>query len=408
MTIQRGFWPWAGPSTRNLGALALLCAVLPIVSSAQTFSNLFTFDQSDGANPGGTLVQGNDGDFYGTTTFGGAYGQGEVYKITAEGAITLLHSFCNPSDCTDGYQPSSGLILGSDGNFYGTTPVRVFKMTPSGGLTVLSNSIGSYARLLQGNDGNLYGTDQYNGKSTSKCGGPCGTIFRITSTGVVSIVHYFRGIDGYAPESGLAQDADGNFYGNASSGGAYNIGVVFKMNSSGAYTVLHSFSGEVDGCTPVAELIRATDGSFYGTTAFCGATTGDGSGTAFRITPSGRLTHLHSFNPVTGEEPHSGLLQASDGNFYGATLYGGNTAPSICPATCGSLYELTSSGKFRTLYEFCPQAGCSDGAAPSGGLVQGADGKLYGTTYFGGSTVCGPPSSCGTDFSVSLGLPAKP
>ena len=141
MTILQTLCFRGATSARRYGALVIFWAALSMASSAQTFSNLFTFDQGDGANPDGRLVQGNDGDFYGVTNLGGAYGQGEVYKVTTEGAITVLHSFCNPSDCTDGSQPAAGLILGKDGNFYGTTPTNVFEITPSGSLTVLSTSV---------------------------------------------------------------------------------------------------------------------------------------------------------------------------------------------------------------------------------------------------------------------------
>jgi uncharacterized repeat protein (TIGR03803 family) len=407
MTILQTLCFRGATSARRFGALVIFWAALSMASSAQTFSNLFTFDQGDGANPDGRLVQGNDGDFYGVTNLGGAYGQGEVYKVTTEGAITVLHSFCNPSDCTDGSQPAAGLILGKDGNFYGTTPTNVFEITPSGSLTVLSTSVGSYSPLVQGNDGNFYGTVQVDGNSTRKCGGPCGTIFRITSAGVVTTLHYFKGIDGWSPEGGLAQGTDGDFYGTTAEGGAYYSGVVFKVSSSGTYTLLHSFTGQMEGCQPVGELIQGTDGNFYGTTLDCGTKVGDGDGIAYKITPSGRLTILHSFN-ATGEWPRTGLVQASDGNFYGTTPYGGNSNSSICHPTCGSAYRLTPSGKFSTLYEFCSQSGCSDGAGPSGSLVQGADGKLYGATYYGGSTICPPPSSCGTLFTISPKLPADP
>lgn len=110
MKILRTLGLGGATSARRFGALVIFCAVLSIMSSAQTFSNLFTFDQSDGANPDGKLVQGNDGDFYGVTKLGGAFGQGEVYKVTADGVITVLHSFCDPSDCADGSQPAAGLI----------------------------------------------------------------------------------------------------------------------------------------------------------------------------------------------------------------------------------------------------------------------------------------------------------
>ncbi len=247
-------------------------------------------------------------------------------------------------------------------------------------------------------DGNFYGTTSRGGAS-GNCPGPyvsgCGTVFKITPSGILTTLHSFNYTDGSEPWAGLVQASDGNFYGTTEWGGAYGAGTVFEVATAGTLTTLHTFDG-TDGYSPLGALVEATDGNFYGTTMEGGA---NGSGTVFRITPSGTLTTLYSFcsqtNCSDGYWPYAGLVQASDGNFYGTTGSGGAFGHY------GTVFKITPSGAMTTLYSFCAQIGCPDGEYPGAELVQAADGNLYGTTQSGGTNQNCDPYGCGTVFKIS-------
>jgi uncharacterized repeat protein (TIGR03803 family) len=182
--------------------------------------------------------------------------------------------------------------------------------------------------------------------------------------------------DGASPSAPLVQGTDGNLYGETGFGGAASLGTVFKITTAGDLTTLYSFCSSspcTDGAIPQGGLTLATDGNFYGVS-------GGGAnnyGTVFKITAAGKLTTLHAFDLTDGGEPQS-LIQAANGNFYGTTLYGGAYGQ-------GALFEITASGTFTTLHSFCANSGCPDGTDPNG-LTQGADGNLYGTTFYGGES----------------------
>jgi uncharacterized repeat protein (TIGR03803 family) len=349
---------------------------------------------ADGSSPSAGLVQGSDGNFYGTTSAGGTSGRGTVFKITPNGAFTNLYRFSG----ADGQCPSAGLIQGSDGNFYGTTysggasgSGTVFKITPGGALTNLYSFSGAdgghpYAGLVQGSDGNFYGTT-YNGGTSHG-----GTVFKITPGGALTTLYGFTGgADGSGPYAGLVQGSDGNFYGTTSSGGTSHGGTVFRITPGGALTTLHSFTPTdegihpgADGCYPEAALVQGNDGNFYGTTIYGGTT--EYGGTVFKITPGGALTTLHSFSWSDGSRPgadgccpRAGLIQGSDGNFYGTTLEGGTTEDG------GTVFKITPGGALTTLHSF---SGGADGNFPYA-LVQGADDNFYGITQSGGMYLAG-------------------
>jgi uncharacterized repeat protein (TIGR03803 family) len=385
-------------------AIGLALAAAPR-AQAQTFTTLYSFcsesDCADGQYSRAALAQGSDGNFYGTTYFGGAnpgangLGNGTVFKITPTGTLTTLYSFCSQSLCTDGANPNAGLVLGSDGNFYGTTVFggvnqegTVFKITPTGTLTTLY-SFGSRtlwtdgyqpdAGLVEGRDGNFYGTTGLGGAYEE------GAVFRITATGTLTTLYSFCSqgggcTDGYSPIAALVQGSDGDFYGTTCSGGAYGGGTVFKITPTGTLTTLYSFcsqSGCTDGASPSAALVQASDGNFYGTTYSGGASD---RGTIFQITPSGTLSTLYGFcsqsGCTDGVYPSSALVQGSDGNFYGTIG---------CSGYNGTIFQITPSGTFTTLYRFCSQSGCADGFGPIGGVIQASDGNFYGTTGYGGA-----------------------
>jgi uncharacterized repeat protein (TIGR03803 family) len=390
---------------RALSNLKLACVVFAacmavIAAPAQTFTNLVDFNGSNGANPESSLILGTDGNFYGTAAQGGANGHGTVFQLTPAGALTTLYSFCSLASCADGNAPEGGLVQGTDGNFYGTTQIggannygTIFKITPTGTLTTLHSfdfADGAYpqAALIQAPSGTFYGTARQGGLV-----GGDGAVFKITPAGVFTALHSFSGTDGAYPSAGLVRAADGNFYGTTEIGGSgtycgvgTECGTVFKMTPTGTLTTLHNFNG-TDGINPLSTLVETSDG-FYGTTNEGGnlsCASPNGCGTVFKITPSGTLTTLHRFHLTDGYSPASGLTYGSDGNFYGTTQFG-------AAGVYGTVFEITPAAVLTTLHSFDN----TDGANLIGGLLQASDGTFYGTTLSGGT------SNDGTIFSLSL------
>ncbi len=348
----------------------------------------------DGSRPDCSLIQASDGNFYGVTNIGGANNLGTVFKITTSGIETVLHNFAG--GIGDGSQPYCSLIQASDGNFYGVTNIggannlgTVFKITTSGTETVLysfAGGIGDGANpeghLIQASDGNLYGLTQTGGAHG------WGALFKITTSGTETVLWSFGGTgDGTAPVGSLVQASDGNLYGLTETGGANSVGTVFKITTSGTETVLHSFSGTTaDGGypSPSSSLIQASDGNLYGMTQSWGA---NGGGMVFRITLSGTESVRWSFGGTgDGASPQGGLIQASDGSFYGMTLVGGAN-------NLGTVFKITTSGIETVLHSFA--GGIGDGASPQSGLIQASDGSFYGMTLVGGT------NNLGTVFKIN-------
>ena len=373
--------------------ICLFCAVIVVDMAGQTLTTLHSFNGTDGMNPYREwLVQGADGNFYGTTDSGGTDNYGVVFKMAPDGTLTVLHQFVG----TDGEYPESGLVADVAGNLYGTTraggpgpgPGVVYKITAQGTFSVLSG-IGAgggvtYAPLLLASDGKLYGV--------TYGGGGYGAAFRLNTDGtdVVTLYNFCSApncTDGAHPLGGLVEGADHNFYGTTIRGGANNDGLVFKLTPSGTYTVLHSFSGSSDGFEPRAKLLPASDGYLYGTTNSGG--TGD-DGTVFKILPDGtNFGVVFAFcvhNCASGGTPESGVMEGPDGNFYGTTGGGGQYS-------FGTVYRLNPGGQLTVLHNFCQCDG--DGANPYTDLILANDGFLYGTTYIGGD------SNDGTVFKIT-------
>src|ERR1017187_6061793 len=197
-----------------------------------------------------------------------------------------------------------------------------------------------------------------------------------TLTTLYSFCSQSRCPDGANPEAGLVQATNGDLYGTTSGFFVNGYGTVFKITPGGTLTTLYSFCSQTncaDGDEPVAGLVQAANGDLYGTTAGGGINNG---GTVFKITPSGTLTTLYSFcsqtNCADGRGPVAGLVQAANGDLYGTTGQDGANGG-------GTIFKITPSGTLTTLYSFCPKSGCTD-TYPSAGLVQAANGDLYGTT----------------------------
>lgn len=419
-------------------AVALFCTTHVLALHAQTFSTLVEFNGTNGAYPYlGSLIQGTDGNLYGTTSSGGTgigiacpiFGCGTIFKITPRGRISLVYKFCSKTNCTDGGGPAAGLVLGANGSFYGTTQGggayaagTVFEITSSGVLTTLYSFCpeagvcpdGAIPRggLVQAANGNFYGTTFGGGAYAD------GTVFEITQGGKLMTLYSFCPggdpcSDGNGPWAGLIQGTDGSLYGTTAYGGSHEDGTVFKITQAGRLTTLHSFCSVkncADGQYPYSGLTQGTDGNFYGTTNQGGITWG----TVFRITPGGALTTLYDFSSCTnsgcpdGASPMAGLVQSSDGNFYGTTQTGG-TEYSLCGGIlgigCGLAFRITPDGDPTVLYDFCSQSGCTDGFSPEGGLFQATDGIFYGAAMLGGNTTgdCAP-DGCGTVYSISSDL----
>jgi uncharacterized repeat protein (TIGR03803 family) len=409
--MRKVSWP------RRACGLLLLGVAVVISAEAQTFKTLHSFDGTDGAQPLAALVQGTNGNLYGTTNQGGAVGLGTIFKMTPGGSLTTLYSFCSQPNCADGANIYGGLTPGRNGNLYGTTLYggtfqegTVFKISPAGSLTTLYSFCSvdgcpdgamPEAGLVLGTDGNFYGTTSSGGANGA------GTVFRITPGGRLATLYSFCTLtscsDGANPYAALVQGTDGNFYGTTLSGGAVisNAGTVFKITPGGALTTLYAFCTQGSPCTdgesPEGALIQASDGYFYGTTYNGGALLG---GTIFKVTASGTLTTLLSFEGGDGQNPTGGLIQATDGNLYGTAVNGNN---GVSGTNSGTVFRITRGGALTTLYTFCVQGGsCADGSNPISGIVQGTNGTLYGTTSDGGELGAGD----GTTFSLSVDLHA--
>jgi uncharacterized repeat protein (TIGR03803 family) len=382
-------------------------------------------------------VQGRDGNLYGTTIFGGPSNLGVAFKMTPTGGLTDIYDFCAEANCIDGINPHA-LTLGINGDFYGTTQLggtglgcppgiagscggTVFRITPGGTRTTLYSfcsqpgcTDGFFAEvrhgaLVQATDGNFYGTTDVGGANTSQCGGlGCGTVFRITPEGALKTLYNFCSEancdDGANPVAGLIQGADGDLYGTTNAGGvgALSGGTIFKVTLEGRLTTLYSFCSQAncdDGSQPYASLVQGSDGDLYGTTNTGGA---NGSGTVFKISPKGKLATLHNFcslsNCADGSAPGNPLVLATDGNFYGTTESGGNSACTFPGTGCGTVFKITQEGILTTLHSFDGTDGNS-----AEGLVQATNGTLYGMTDCAGTSFFCFLSS-GTVFSLSVGL----
>jgi uncharacterized repeat protein (TIGR03803 family) len=287
------------------------CGVVFKISSTGKESLIHDFagPPSDGCTPDGALVMDASGDLYGTTEGGGKNRDGAVFKLTSDGVVTLLYSFCRKANCMDGTAPFGGLIADSAGNFYGTT-LRggrqscnyqcgtVFELTPGGTETVLYGFKGPpndantpEGTLMLDHSGNLFGTLYNGGRAGCESNSGCGAAFKLGADRTETVLHFFTGRkgDGGNPFSGLLADGVGNLYGTTQYGGGpgctvtpYGCGTVFKLAPDGTETVLHSFGKGTQGANPASSLAMDTAGNLYGTASEGGA---GGFGTVFKLTP---------------------------------------------------------------------------------------------------------------------------
>jgi uncharacterized repeat protein (TIGR03803 family) len=418
------------------------------ITTNGAFAMVYAFPGLNDGQNASALVYGGHGSLFATTVTGGTNGgNGTVFSLTSGGALDSLYSFYASYD---GENPQAALVQGSDGNFYGTTADlgsnyagTVFKISPGGALTTLyvfaggSDGDGPNTALVQGGDGCFYGTTP-------------GTIFKITTNGMLTTLHSFTGgYDGYRP-NGLVRGDDGNFYSTTQSGG-YGFGNVFSISPGGSFNPgVYLFTNDVDGANPASALTLGFDGNFYGTTSGGGT---NHEGNVFEITPSGRFSNIYSFGSLQtnlissyyeyqygldsklgqfvptnytlqyetnsyaldGNSPSQPLWQVADGSFYGTTPSGGivtNITQNVLTiytslsgtnvmttnvfttnfsagGGAGTVFQvkpiMTTNGlsaTFSNLYTF--SGGVSDGGSPQTSLAQGSDGSLYGSTTTGG------------------------
>ena len=312
--------------------------------------------------------------------------------------LTVLTSLSSVAPPGGGGNLVWTLVQGLDGNFYGTTqgggetcannPFAtcgvVFKVTPAGKLTVpydfcqndCTDGGAPFSGLFLSPSGKFYGTTTSGGVNHN------GALYEITPSGVLTTLHSFTGTNAEGIPYGPVVEADGAFYGITGLGGASAYGTIYKVTPNGTLTTLHTFSG-TDGDEVGLEaegLLEAPNGDFYGATAY-GTLNSNGCGTIFKMTSKGTFKTLYGFpsSSTQGCGPFDGLVQAPDGDLYGTTVGGG-------PANDGTIFKMTPSGTLTSLYSFCSQSNCADGSMPNAGMILGTDGNFYGTTIYGGAT----------------------
>ena len=382
------------PAAGLLAGSVLLVSVLATGGAyAQGFATLRAFGGRDGSTPSAALVQGHDGTFYGTTQLGSEKGRGTVFAMRADGVLTVLYELAGP----EGADVFAPLVFGQDGQLYGTTALggpgeldgkgTVFRFSTDGWYTPLhffSGADGEHPQtgLTVGRDGTLYGTTTRGGDFDQ------GTIFAITPQGEFRTVHALFRNEGEMPLGELLLGRDGWLYGTTSSGGPANQGTLFRVSPSGGFSVLHVFGyyEPSEGTSPRGRLVQGSDGCIYGTTEFGGEY---GYGTVFRMAPDGTYTDFHSFSQREGANPLAGLMVGRDGRFYGTTSWGGAYGS-------GTVFAITPNRRVSVVHDF---TGGADGGSPVSGLLQASDGHLYGTTPLGGA------SSMGTVFRIALPEP---
>jgi uncharacterized repeat protein (TIGR03803 family) len=337
-------------------ALSILALTLLVsAASAQTFSVFATFNFTDGSAPNGGLILDSAGNFYGTTQFGGSSNRGIIFKLNPAGQETVLYTFTGSTD--------GGIPIG---------------------------------RLIRDHEGNLYGITSLGGDATCSCG----TVFELTTTGSLKVLHAFLGSTDGAQNQGQAELGlvliKGNLYGSASFGGvsgcdgSLGCGVIFKVTPAGEETVLYRFTGKADGAFP-QDLINDEEGNIYGATG--GSYLAGNGGTLFKLDTSG-LTTLYTFpEGAEGTSPRWRLLRTEKGVFYGVTQFGGNTSTcALGTLGCGVAFSVNAKSEELVLHTFGETAG--DGEEPSAGLLDAA-GNGYATTFYGGTVNSTCTFGCG-------------
>ena len=392
----------------HVPAVAALSALVLAVPAAASVGTFHSFSGPDGETPAAPLLQGTDGFLYGVAAHGGDLavfppdGGGTIFRTDGSGGVTTLHAFSG----LDGAVPT-GIVQGRDGTFYGTTTYggaagsssltpgngTIFRIDAAGSLSVLFVFPGGErgfrpGPLMQGRDGALYGTAVGGQMLYARLPG---VVYRFDpATGEYRILHTFVISDGRDPTGKLFEAADGFFYGTTNEGGPWNSGVVYKVNAAGSFAVVHAFDVD-EGANPKAGVFQASDGFFYGTLESSGY-----GGEVFRMDSAGNVTTVFSFGPYSadGWRPVTNPIEGRDGYLYGTTPRGGTSESG----SYGIVYRLSKTGSLTVLHSFSG----ADGIQPSAGLLQAGDGLLYGSTIVGGA------HGLGTLFKLDPGQPASP
>ena len=385
------------PTIRNVSffLLGLVTAMATVVSATVPgYKVLHSFAGTDGGSPN-ALIRASDGFFYGSAAVGGdtnscpSDGCGILFKTDTKGNLTVIHTF----HATDGYLPT-GVVQGSDGNFYGTTMSGgqpsgggggvLFRMDPAGTFTVLYAFVGGFVCCdgagpsgppIQASDGNFYGTTGSGGafRDADHPGG-FGTVYQFNPvSGQVTILHSFKLSDGNGifPNNPLLQASDGLLYGTTSEGGGTlntSGGTAFRVDTSGNLSLL----AVITGMQPVTSLIQAKDGFL------CGTGQSSAGGSVYCLDTKGKLLFINLFDGADGFSPHTGLMHATDGFFYGTTSEGG-----LLDFQGGDVFRMSALGTLRVMHSFVTTG--SDGFSPSSTLIQGTEGALYGVNGGGGT-----------------------
>jgi uncharacterized repeat protein (TIGR03803 family) len=388
--------------------------LLPLAGAhGQGYSVLYAFNGgSDGGSPWAGVILDKAGNIYGTTSLGGSFQHGTIFKLAPDGTETVLYALAGGSD---GATPRAGVTRDGSGNLYGTAAFgtngacqsgcgTAFRLAPAGTFAALHSFTGGAdgsnpeGELLEAGHKHFYGTAICGGHV--KCGLNlcCGTLYKLSRAGKLAVLYSFTGgNDGGSPSGKLITDVTGNLYGTTTSGGdlscgPYGCGTVYRLAPDGTETVLHAFHGS-DGWAPESGVIMDTAGNIYGTAEIGGGgcyQSDEGCGTVFKLTPKGALTVLFKFDGGSdGGNPGGGLIADAKGNLYGTTQIGGDFN-----CDCGNVFKLTPDGTLEVLHAF---TGSGDGGQPLAGLVKGPDGYLYGTTS-GGQFAC--VDGCGTVFRI--------
>jgi len=398
--------------------LSVVLALLPVQLSAQTsYDVVADFNGSVATQAWGGVIKGSDGALYGTTAASDTppWGCGTVYRVAPDGTFTVLHEFVH----TDGCFPVGELVEGPDGNFYGTTSAggpnsdlpnanrgtgTIFRISPSGDFvtthafapfdqntSTFPEGMYPFGTMALRTDGYLYGTANYGGARG------CGTVFKVSLAGLLTVLHSFgesSTADGCDPNSGLSLGPDGNLYGTAlADEGSGHAGSIYRVTPAGSFTVLGNLPvGTVCQCAPfgagpLGEPVVDANGNVYGVAQTGGP--GEVStqlGTLWKLSATGELSLLHAFTGSDGANPSAGLTFGADGNLYGTTY--GNSVD-----TSGTVFRVTPTGTFANLHVF------DEAAGPDGRLLEKSAGVFIGTTQGGGA------GGKGFVFAISVALP---
>jgi uncharacterized repeat protein (TIGR03803 family) len=362
--------------TLALAALIAFTLAVARPALAQTETMLHSFNGKDGSLPGQRLTLDSAGNLYGSTV-GNYPSIGSIFKLATTGQLKVLYRF---SDGKSRLFTTGKLVLDSHGNLYGVDQTggefgegSIFKLSSSGVFSVLysftGKADGAFPNgVISDAQGNLYGTANFGGAFNQ------GSVFEFTpGHGVKTLYSFMGSTDGGEPfDSALYRDTEGSLFGTTMfDGGKISLGVVFKVTPNGTESVLHTFLGGSDGAHPKGSLISDGKGNLYGTTSSGENLSG---GTVFRITTAGVLTELHTFSGSDGFDPNAGLAMDANGNLFGTTFSGGSSGDGV-------IFEITPQDVETVLHNFSGR----DGSFPYNGLIIDQLGNLYGTTGFGGA-----------------------